>query len=78
MAFCELNAPDSKSRLTCGARALAKHNHRDETKGWWGSLSGGCGDVRKVGANAGAACQIVVVVVVGGGIACYAGVECGG
>eukprot|EP01086_Lenisia_limosa_P015684 TRINITY_DN5185_c0_g1_i1.p1 TRINITY_DN5185_c0_g1~~TRINITY_DN5185_c0_g1_i1.p1 ORF type:complete len:326 (-),score=37.66 TRINITY_DN5185_c0_g1_i1:17-994(-) len=30
---------DSKAQISCGARALAKHFHRDST-GWWGSSTG--------------------------------------
>ena len=30
----------SKSPLTVGARALAKHTHRDRSEGWWGPCSG--------------------------------------
>ncbi|XP_071490914.1 uncharacterized protein [Diadema antillarum] len=30
----------SGSALTVGARALAKHCHRDESSNWWGNLSG--------------------------------------
>ncbi|CAD5123726.1 DgyrCDS12044 [Dimorphilus gyrociliatus] len=36
--FQQLNNPGSI--LTVGARALAKHCHRDETDGWWGKCKG--------------------------------------
>ena len=31
---------EGKSELTVGARALAKHSHRDETESWWGICTG--------------------------------------
>ncbi|XP_077981712.1 uncharacterized protein LOC144436733 [Glandiceps talaboti] len=36
------NKPNKESsKLTVGARALAKHCHRDETSSWWGTAKGG-------------------------------------
>jgi len=35
-----LHRPMTDSILTVGARALAKHCHRDETSSWWGECTG--------------------------------------
>lgn len=37
-SFTQLHS--SKAELTVGARALAKHHHRDQTESWWGSCTG--------------------------------------
>ncbi|KAL4240260.1 hypothetical protein ACF0H5_001054 [Mactra antiquata] len=37
-SFCELHS--AKAELTVGARALAKHHHRDQTDSWWGTCTG--------------------------------------
>lgn len=37
--FCEKHSPDTNSPLSVGARALAKHCHRDHSS-WWGTSSG--------------------------------------
>eukprot|EP00195_Chlamydomonas_chlamydogama_P015425 CAMPEP_0202896898 /NCGR_PEP_ID=MMETSP1392-20130828/5802_1 /ASSEMBLY_ACC=CAM_ASM_000868 /TAXON_ID=225041 /ORGANISM="Chlamydomonas chlamydogama, Strain SAG 11-48b" /LENGTH=978 /DNA_ID=CAMNT_0049582401 /DNA_START=108 /DNA_END=3044 /DNA_ORIENTATION=+ len=39
-AFAQLHAPSTKSRLTVGARALAKHTHRDSSSSWWEPATG--------------------------------------
>lgn len=38
--FCAKHSVESSSVLTVGARALAKHCHRDESSSWWGSCTG--------------------------------------
>ncbi|KAK2169847.1 hypothetical protein LSH36_6g01092 [Paralvinella palmiformis] len=38
--FKEKHKPMTDSILTVGARALAKHCHRDETSSWWGECTG--------------------------------------
>jgi len=38
--FCSRHSPQSESLLTVGARALAKHCHRDQTMSWWGNCTG--------------------------------------
>lgn len=30
----------SKAEITVGARALAKHHHRDQSSSWWGICTG--------------------------------------
>ena len=37
-AFVKPHCPHAK--LTVGARALAKHHHRDDTTSWWGKCTG--------------------------------------
>ena len=37
-AFVKPHCPPAK--LTVGARALAKHHHRDDTTSWWGKCTG--------------------------------------
>lgn len=37
-SFCEKHSP--KAELSVGARALAKHHHRDQSESWWGNCSG--------------------------------------
>lgn len=38
--FCQRHSPQTKSPLTVGARALAKHCHRDHSSSWWGVSAG--------------------------------------
>eukprot|EP00914_Ancora_sagittata_P035148 GHVO01070994.1.p1 GENE.GHVO01070994.1~~GHVO01070994.1.p1 ORF type:complete len:287 (+),score=30.78 GHVO01070994.1:267-1127(+) len=38
--FNAKHKPNSASMLSVGARALAKHCHRDESSSWWGKSSG--------------------------------------
>eukprot|EP00051_Salpingoeca_urceolata_P035941 m.32086 g.32086 ORF g.32086 m.32086 type:complete len:408 (-) comp9931_c0_seq2:325-1548(-) len=39
-SFDALHKPQSASKLTCGARALAKHCHRDQSTSFWGASTG--------------------------------------
>jgi hypothetical protein len=38
--FQQRHSPETSSVLTVGARALAKHSHRDQTTTWWGVCTG--------------------------------------
>lgn len=38
--FSQKHSPETSSLLTVGARALAKHCHRDHSSSWWGASSG--------------------------------------
>ncbi|XP_063446169.1 uncharacterized protein LOC134725866 [Mytilus trossulus] len=38
--FTAKHSPDSSSKLSVGARALAKHSHRDMSTSWWGVCTG--------------------------------------
>ena len=40
LACLYLSLSSPPSQLTVGARALAKHHHRDNTESWWGVCTG--------------------------------------